>query len=131
MRAGPKQDTNTKRGRVRQQRPINKIMSAGIYTSGIPTAQTHDLSTKVGLWHPSEKGQYKMIGRTKEVAKHVGEEELRGNTKKHNTAVRTMDDYEGDHVSMDEKGNWHSIARAPLITDDNGDKRAYGQIIAG
>ena len=56
MKTGPKQDENAKKGRGRQPRSVNKIMTPGIYTSGIPVAQANDWATEVGLVHPNERG---------------------------------------------------------------------------
>ena len=45
-----------------------------------------------------------MMEQMKEIVKLFSEEELLGNMKKHNVAVRAMDNYEGDHVFMDKEG---------------------------
>ena len=72
-----------------------------------------------------------MIEKTKEVVKLASKEELCGNTNKHSTAVRAMDNCEGDHIFMDKGDKWHSTSRAPLTTNGNDEKRVYGHIITG
>ena len=47
IKTGPKQDENEKKGRGRQPRSVDKIMTAGIYTAGIPVTQVNDWATEV------------------------------------------------------------------------------------
>ena len=46
-------------------------MTAAVYILGVPVAQANHLVAKVGLLHPTEKGQYKMTEKMKEVVKEV------------------------------------------------------------
>ncbi|EJK56195.1 hypothetical protein THAOC_23970, partial [Thalassiosira oceanica] len=131
-RTGPPPDPNAPKTKGRfKPRPINTIMSVGIFNCGAPMQHIRELFAESGVISPSEKGQAKMMEKVQASVKKVSQEELVSNRKQHVAACRALNDYAGDHKFKDSEGVEHSIARGPITTDGNGEKRAYGHIITG